>query len=144
MHSLIVRLMDEEEMTVFLITHDLAEAEKLCRRVALVHRGKLRTIGRPEVLCRHLKPQRTYTINSDPLSNVELRELQDLNPAFTYTSSNQETTGVLQFKASGQEDDLTAMIDHLGRFGIIIHTIEGAPPTREEVFAHYTADTAEV
>jgi ABC-2 type transport system ATP-binding protein len=144
MHSLIVRLIDEEEMTVFLITHDLAEAEKLCRRVALVHRGKLRTIGRPEVLCRHLKPQRTYTINSDPLSNVELSELQDLNPAFTYTSSNQETTGVLQFKASGQEDDLSAIVDHLGRFGIIIHTIEGAPPTREEVFAHYTADTAEV
>ncbi|MEJ2748263.1 MAG: ABC transporter ATP-binding protein [Anaerolineae bacterium] len=40
LHTLIRRLMAEQEMTIFLITHDLAEAEALCDRVAFMHRGR--------------------------------------------------------------------------------------------------------
>jgi ABC-2 type transport system ATP-binding protein len=39
-----------EGVTVFLTTHNLAEAEKLCNRVAVIRAGKLLTIGQPNQL----------------------------------------------------------------------------------------------
>lgn len=37
-----------EGITVFLTTHNLSEAEKLCAQVGVISRGKLITVGRPE------------------------------------------------------------------------------------------------
>jgi ABC-2 type transport system ATP-binding protein len=43
-------------MTVLLTTHYMEEAEELCDRVALMHRGQLRALGSPEELMRRLGP----------------------------------------------------------------------------------------
>ena len=43
-------LAQQEGVTVFLTTHDLAEAEKLCQRVGVIRQGKLLAIGRPDQL----------------------------------------------------------------------------------------------
>src|SRR5262249_35431399 len=39
-----------EGVTVFLTTHNLPEAEKLCARVAVIHHGRLLAEGRPSEL----------------------------------------------------------------------------------------------
>lgn len=39
-----------EGVTVFLTTHNLAEAEKLCDRVAVIRAGKLLAVGHPDEL----------------------------------------------------------------------------------------------
>ncbi|HLF27771.1 MAG TPA: ABC transporter ATP-binding protein [Anaerolineae bacterium] len=39
-----------EGATVFLTTHNLSEAEKLCARVAVIRQGKLLTLGSPDAL----------------------------------------------------------------------------------------------
>ena len=41
------RLVELERVTVFLTTHNLAEAEKLCRQVGVLHRGRLLDCGTP-------------------------------------------------------------------------------------------------
>jgi ABC-2 type transport system ATP-binding protein len=47
-----------EGVTVFLTTHNLTEAEKLCARVAVIRKGKLLAIGHPDELrVRSGKPQ---------------------------------------------------------------------------------------
>jgi ABC-2 type transport system ATP-binding protein len=46
-------------MTVLLTTHYMEEAEELCDRVALMHRGQLRALGSPEELMRGLGPEAT-------------------------------------------------------------------------------------
>lgn len=43
-------LTDNEGVTVFLTTHNLAEAEKLCSQVAVIRAGKLLTTGNPSQL----------------------------------------------------------------------------------------------
>jgi ABC-2 type transport system ATP-binding protein len=40
-------LVQREGITVFLTTHNLFEAEKLCSRVAVIHNGKLLAKGTP-------------------------------------------------------------------------------------------------
>ena len=43
-------LVRQEGLTVFLTTHNLAEAEKLCHQVGVLRKGKLLAVGRPESL----------------------------------------------------------------------------------------------
>ncbi len=42
-----------EGVTVFLTTHNMAEAEKLCRLVAVIRKGKLLAVGHPDELRAH-------------------------------------------------------------------------------------------
>jgi ABC-2 type transport system ATP-binding protein len=136
LHALILRLMEEQDMTVFLITHDLAEAEKLCGRVALMHQGRIRTVGAPGELRRHLQPQRSYTLQVDRLETAVFAALKTTLPDFHYEAQTRPPT--LHFWASEQDGTLTAVLDLLRAHNVQIQSIEGAPPTLEEVFAHYT------
>jgi ABC-2 type transport system ATP-binding protein len=49
-HDMITHLSHEEERTVFLCTHNLDEAQKLCDRVAVLEHGKLVALGTPAEL----------------------------------------------------------------------------------------------
>ncbi len=54
----LLRLAARERVTVFLTTHNLAEAERLCDRVAVVRRGRLLSTGAPdEIGARYTRPQ---------------------------------------------------------------------------------------
>ena len=46
----LTRLVQREGLTVFLTTHNLPEAEKMCQRVAVIRAGKLLAEGRPDEL----------------------------------------------------------------------------------------------
>jgi len=46
----IAGLVAREGVTVFLTTHNLLEAERLCAQVAVIRQGRLLTVGRPEEL----------------------------------------------------------------------------------------------
>ena len=52
-HEMLMGL-KEEGTTIFLTTHDMEEATKLCDRIALLHKGKLVEYGRPqEIIQKH-------------------------------------------------------------------------------------------
>jgi ABC-2 type transport system ATP-binding protein len=74
------------EATVFLTTHNLAEAEKLCTRVAVIREGKLLAIGHPdelraqsgvpkaEILGRGFTPEVLLALRSLPMvASTEVR-----------------------------------------------------------------------
>ena len=46
----LAKLTAQQGVTVFLTTHNLAEAEKLCQQVAVIRQGKLLTVGHPDKL----------------------------------------------------------------------------------------------
>jgi ABC-2 type transport system ATP-binding protein len=50
LHADLTRLVANEGVTVFLNTHNLAEAEALCAQVGVIRNGKLVTIGSPDEL----------------------------------------------------------------------------------------------
>jgi ABC-2 type transport system ATP-binding protein len=63
-------------MTVLLTTHYMEEADALCDRVALMHRGRLRAVGSPDDLKAELGPQATLEDvfrrhTGDSLDNAE-------------------------------------------------------------------------
>jgi ABC-2 type transport system ATP-binding protein len=60
----LTRLVAREGVTVFLTTHNMAEAEKLCRQVAVIRKGKLLAVGHPDELKRHAGTPRLEIIGS--------------------------------------------------------------------------------
>lgn len=51
----------QEGMTIFLTTHNMSEAQKLCRHIVLLHEGKIVESGVPEEIC--LRHDRMRKIN---------------------------------------------------------------------------------
>jgi ABC-2 type transport system ATP-binding protein len=49
-HEYIRRLQEEKQMTIFLTTHYMEEADKLCERVAIIDHGQIKAIDNPETL----------------------------------------------------------------------------------------------
>jgi ABC-2 type transport system ATP-binding protein len=52
--DLLASLAAEQGRTVLLCTHFLAEAGRLCQRMAVLHRGRLRAFGRPDDLAANI------------------------------------------------------------------------------------------
>ena len=65
-------LAESEGVTIFLTTHDMVEAERLCDSVAVIRNGKLVTVGSPELLgARHSGPRLDFVGNGFSLEIVE-------------------------------------------------------------------------
>lgn len=53
-HELILHMSRQEGRTVFICTHNLAEAQKLCDRVAVLEYGRIIALGTPKELARRM------------------------------------------------------------------------------------------
>lgn len=82
-HRLILKCR-EEGATVFLTTHHMAEAQKLCGRVALLHQGKIVEYGKPSEICRrydHLKKIVVERKSGDTVSLANRKSEAESNAA---------------------------------------------------------------
>src|ERR1022692_5063771 len=61
----LVRGIRDRGKTVFMTTHLMEEAERLCDRVAIIEHGKIIDIGSPEELVRRHCPTRTVVLAAD-------------------------------------------------------------------------------
>jgi ABC-2 type transport system ATP-binding protein len=138
LHELVLGLIEKHQVTVFLITHDLLEAEKLCRRVAVLHQGRIRAVGNPAELRRRLQPHLHYTVRSQVLPADAAPSLHQLAPDLHLVT--QSSYSEVSFAAGEEDGRLTAVLDYLRQHGRSIHSIQGQLPTLEEVFAHYTKE----
>lgn len=66
-----LRYLNEKGTTIFLTTHDMAEAELMCNRVAILYQGQIQSIGSP----KELKRQHRENIISVNLINGDTHEL---------------------------------------------------------------------
>lgn len=132
LHDLIMQLMDSLGMTVFLITHDLVEAEKLCDRVAVMHRGRIQAVGPSAELRRQLQPQQKYALTVGPISAKLKSRLLLADPEIQIDHHQ------ISFYTPEQSDQLTRVIDLLRGDDVVIHAVNSRPPTLEEVFAQLT------
>jgi ABC-2 type transport system ATP-binding protein len=67
----LVRGIRQRGKTVFLTTHLMEEAERLCDRVAIIDHGRIIDIGSPADLVRRHCPERTVIVATEDLSAAE-------------------------------------------------------------------------
>src|SRR5437868_9611105 len=117
--------------TVFLTTHLMEEAERLCDRVAIIEHGRLIEVGTPDELVQKHCPERTVVFTSDDANVAErLQGLEPLQradrPTSTYTTRGAAHACV------------TDVIHVIAREGIRVRGFRTEIPTLEEVFLKLT------
>jgi ABC-2 type transport system ATP-binding protein len=78
-HTLVENLARREGCTVFLCTHNLMEAQKLCDRVAVMEHGRLVALGTPSELTRQYVKRLDVDLEVDPAQvDLAIQILQQL------------------------------------------------------------------
>jgi ABC-2 type transport system ATP-binding protein len=126
----LVRGIRERGKTVFLTTHLMEEAERLCDRVAIIEHGRIIDIDRPESLVRRHCPERTVVLATDDQSAAERFRGIPRVEAVTCSDS--------QFAIRGQGDDLVTEIRCLSENRIRVTDFRTILPNLEDVFLKLT------
>ena len=127
----LIRGMKERGKTVFLTTHLMEEAERLCDRVAIIEHGRLIEMGSPEELVAKHCPERRVVFTSDI---TDLAERLGNLPTLRSASSDGSTHTL-----NGEGDDFVTDVIHvIAGEGIRVKGFRTEQPTLEDVFLKLT------
>jgi ABC-2 type transport system ATP-binding protein len=117
-----------EGVTVFLTTHNMAEAEKLCRLVAVIRKGRLLTVGHPDELRAHTGAPHFEVVGSGFNENVLglLRARPEVS-----TVEVHDKRLLIQLR---QEMDVAPLVSLMVGAGVQVEEVRKGKASLEEVF----------
>lgn len=128
-----IKELNEEGKTIFLTTHDIAEADRLCDRVAVINRGRIAAIDSPERLKTTIQSTQSVLVSFSSM-NFDPEDLRVLE-------------GVEELEKEGDKWRLYgpepgAIIEEVVSFvreeGLKILSLNTSGPSLEETFTHLT------
>ena len=127
----LIRGIRERGKTVFLTTHLMEEAERLCDRVAVIDRGRIVDIGTPAALVRRHCHDRTIILTTDGVDDDE--RFRSVPGVQSVTRAGSELT------IRGRGDDLiSSVIECVSERRIRVRDFRTVVPTLEDVFLTLT------
>ena len=127
----LIRGIRERGSTVFLTTHLMEEAERLCDRVAIIDHGRLIEVGTPADLVAKHCPERRVVFTSDGTEAIERFARMPEVRAVT----SEGCTHTLR----GEGDDfVTHVIHFIAQEGVRVEGFRTELPTLEDVFLKLT------
>ncbi len=133
------KLNKEEQMTIFLTTHYMEEAEALCDRVGIIDNGKLSVVGSPQELKEKVGVG-TITVVLSP-NQVGQNPSDDLKSTLASISDVQLiqiSSNIWQAKVLRPADHVSEILQTLQRHNIHLRDLEIKGPTLEDVFLKFT------
>jgi len=148
----IKQLRQEYGTTVLITTHDMAEADILCDRVAIMSGGRIAVLGNPAELKRTVGGGDRVTVNLAVA--VRLQDMKFLTDIGTLISSmdngieidpdnaevrseEEEGTTSIQILVKDSEEAVPAIMDSFRSNGVRIESISVTKPTLDDVFLKY-------
>ncbi len=127
----LVRGIRDRGKTVFLTTHLMEEAERLCDRVAIIEHGRIIDIDTPQRLVGRHCPERTVILSTnDPSAEERFRSIPGVEAV---------TCSELQFTIRGRGDDLVTEVIHcLSENRMRVTDFRTILPNLEDVFLKLT------
>ena len=125
-----IRSLRKLGVTIILTTHYLQEAEELCDRVGIIHKGNLIALDTTEnmlnkIQTKTLKFEINKRIALDDMSNKDFNILKNTDTEF-------------KIEYNKQEFDIQKIIKLLENQGIVIKDIKSEDPDLEDVFVNLT------
>jgi len=130
-------LADREGITVFLTTHNLAEAEKLCRLVGVIRHGRLLALGSPEQL-RSQAGKPRLEIRGSGFTHAVLQELR----ARPEVSELIQRDGRLLIGLN-QSTETYPLVNLMVRSGVKIDEVRKGQADLEETFLSLVDDASQ-
>jgi ABC-2 type transport system ATP-binding protein len=127
----LVRGIRQRGKTVFLTTHLMEEAERLCDRVAILDHGRIVDIGTPEELVRRHCPERTVIVAVEDVAALErFRAIPQVDSV-----TSEGSTIIIRGRGT---DLVTQVIQCLAEHRIRVLDFRTELPTLEDVFLRLT------
>ena len=127
----LVRGIRQRGKTVFLTTHLMEEAERLCDRVAIMEHGRIIDVDTPRRLVSRHCPERTVVLaTEDPHAERRFRAIPGVDSVAVQD-------GWFTIR-SGADDVVTAVIHALSEHRIRVTDFRTVLPTLEDVFLRLT------
>jgi ABC-2 type transport system ATP-binding protein len=127
LHESLAGLVKNRKVTVFLTTHNLAEAEKMCAQVAVIRQGKLLAVGAPDQLRALKEPQVEISGTGFSESLLDaLRVYPDLNKVERLNDGLRLTFN--------QPINMAPLVSLLVQAGVQIEEIKKSKASLEDVF----------
>jgi len=123
-------------MTIFLSTHYMEEADKLCDRIGIIDHGKIQAIDKPSTMKNALGNDRISFTLVDGIGKRDslIEKIQDINFVKEIKIKEDEITVF-----SSQSTDVIPRIFQISNdMRMKINTISLAQPTLDDVFISYT------
>jgi ABC-2 type transport system ATP-binding protein len=130
----LVRGIRQRGKTVFMTTHLMEEAERLCDRVAVIDHGRIIDIGSPAALVRRHCPERTVVVTTQhSAADAIFRALTGVGIVERHGD---------RVSIRGRGDDLVAsVIQCIATHAIPVRDFHTETPTLEDVFLTLTGDS---
>ncbi|MCL4519064.1 MAG: ATP-binding cassette domain-containing protein, partial [Thaumarchaeota archaeon] len=129
------RLSKEFAATILITTHDMEEADELCRRLSIMNTGKIAVTGSPEEL------KKTAGVD---LVKIKVRHgiaPQTLPSEIGKIVKSEE--GLLEIQTANGEVEIAPIVNYLEQKGVTIDSISLTRPTLGDVFLKYGGTSLE-
>jgi ABC-2 type transport system ATP-binding protein len=131
-HTLVESLARREGCTVFICTHNLVEAQKLCDRVAVMEHGRLVALGTPSDLTRQYVKRLDVDLEVDPVQiDLALQTLQEF-PQLVISPPKREKE-LLTMTLCGR-DSIPKLLSILVQKGLRVYRLAPQEANLEEVY----------
>jgi len=130
----IKKIHDEFEITIFLTTHYMEEADKLCDRIGIIDGGKIQVIDSPENMKKAMGHEVISIILEGENHNSFLSELKKIE---FVTKINEDGSKLTLFASNGTEV-IPKIFQISSELKIKITSISLTQPTLDDVFISYT------
>ena len=130
----IIRDMNKKGSTIFLTTHDMEEANNLCGRVAIINKGSLVAIDKPEILRLSLESKKTVVISFDKdidigtfLEKEHVLEIEKVADKFNIQTDNPDIV-------------IKNLVDVAKKYDLKITMLEILKASLEDAFLKFTRE----
>lgn len=130
----IKKIHTEFEMTIFLTTHYMEEADQLCNRIGIIDGGKIQVIDSPQ----NMKSAMGNEVISLTLESNESKSfISEIEKIDLIKKINQDQNKLILFASKGTEV-IPKLFQLSSDLGIKITSISLTQPTLDDVFISYT------
>ena len=126
--EIMLNMVRQQRKTILLSSHNLDEVQRICNRIALIHRGEIRLYGELEKLQHQMSKGEVIIETLEPLEPAILAELTTL-PGMLIRSQKERT---LTFSTGG--NDVATVVTFLAAKGVKIEQVKKQEATLEEMY----------
>jgi ABC-2 type transport system ATP-binding protein len=129
-----------EGLTIFLTTHYLEEADRLCDRLAIIDHGQIIARGSPTELKGELGGDIISLAFHGDESEAQLARAAEVSAALPYVGAVNRDNGRLVLTAHDGGQSLPKILRALDEAGVHVDDLTMTSPTLDDVFLKYTGE----
>ncbi len=127
--QIMLNMVQKEGKTILLSSHNLDEVQRICNRIALIHKGEIRLTGELEKLQHEMSHGEVVIETAEPVNPSIINELKLKSGTRVQTQSDHTLTLMI-----GKDVDVSQIVTLLATKGVRIEQVKKQEVSLEEIY----------